>query len=363
MWEWIIYALVLFYVDLNYLLFILSSFFPIEPKKKKIKKWPKVSVIIPTRNEAHVIEPTLKRLKKSNYPGKMEIIIVDANSSDNTVRVARKYTRKIIIEKKPKGKPHALNLALKKAGGELIYFLDADNWVQKNTIKKLVMSVETNTATGFAIVRNGKKLIEKVSSMENNIHTLLQMGMSRLFKSEIVSGYNFLIRKKTLKKARYFRNALTEDINLSYRLYKMGERISLVDAPCSISVPKSLDIYWKQQERWRRGGVEEIWNSLKDGNFLDIFVRMPFLTISAGIGLISILMLIVAVIFWDIIFLSAFVLSIILVFTATIKYDKKNLAYLPIVYIYYAIIEIGSDVKVIVEKISSKKIKWEKTEK
>jgi len=363
MLEWIIYALVLFYIDLNYLLFILSSFFPLEAKNIKLKKYPKVSVIIPTRNEGHVIEQTLKRLKKSNYPSKLEIIIVDANSTDNTIKIARKYTRKIIIEKRPRGKPHAINLGIKKATGELIYFLDADNLVQKNTIKTLVSSMETNAASGFATVRNDVGLMEKVSSIENNIHTLIQMGMARILKLEIVSGFNFIIRKKTLKKVGGFKDALTEDINISYRLYKIGERIDIVDASCSILVPKSLKVYWKQQERWRKGGIDEIGESLKTGNFVDIFIRMPFLTIVASIGAVSIIMLVLAIIFWNAIFLSAFILSAILILASTLKYDRKNLPYLPMVYIYYAIIEIGSDVKVLIEKMIGKKVKWEKTEK
>jgi cellulose synthase/poly-beta-1,6-N-acetylglucosamine synthase-like glycosyltransferase len=355
----------LFYVDINYLSFLLSSFFPIEHKTKKLKNYPKISVIIPTRNEAHVIEETLKKLKKSDYPkNKIEIIIVDANSTDGTIKIAKKYANRIIVEKHPKGKPHALNLAIKKAKGELIYFLDADTWVHKDTVRRLISSMDSDAATGFSVIRNRKKLIEKVSALENNLHNVMMLGLSRMFKTEIVSGYNFIIRKKTLKKVGYYKDALTEDINISLRLYKIGKRIDLVHAPCSILVPKNFKTYWKQQERWRKGGADEIRKSLKVITFSNFFIKMPFLSLSAITGTVSLIMLVVAIIFADFILLSGFISGFLLLLTATAKYGKKSeLICLPLTYIYYTIIEIASITKVIFEEAENKKVGWKKTPK
>jgi len=362
--QWIIYALVLFYVDLNYLLFIISSFFPEKAGYKKIDKYPKVSVIIPTRNEAHVIEETLKRLRKSDYPkSKLEIIVVDANSYDGTAKIAKKYADKVIIEKHPKGKPHALNLGIRKASGELIYFLDADNWVNENTIKKLVSSMETNAIVGFTTIRNQRKLIEKVSILENNLHNVIMIGLFRLFKIEIVPGCNFLISKKILKRVGYYKDTLTEDINLSLRLYKIGERVNLINAPCSIVVPKSLKSYWKQQKRWRRGGIDEIRKMTKTVSATDLLIKMPFITLAAITGTVGLIMLIIGIIFSDFIFLTGFIFGILILIAAKIKYNKDGLIYLPVVYIYYTIIEIVSLVKVLFEEITNKKVVWQKTPK
>ncbi|MEM7819415.1 MAG: glycosyltransferase family 2 protein [Candidatus Aenigmatarchaeota archaeon] len=366
MLEWIIYALLIFYVHINYLLFFVSSFFSKKIKPKKIKNYPKISVIIPTKNEANVIDETLKRVRKCDYPkNKLEIIIVDANSKDETIKIAKKYADKIIIEKKPNGKPHALNIGIKKASGDIIYFLDADNWIEKDTIKTLIQSMNGyNAAKGTTIIRNKKSVIEKVSNLEIGIHELLVSGFSKIFNSEIISGYNFMIKKNILRCVGYFHNSLTEDINISFRLYKRGERISIINAPCSILVPKNLHSYWKQQERWRMGGINELIKMLKIKNsMMDLFIKMPFLVLSTIVCSISIILFLFYLIFGGFILLSGAIIGFILIITSVIRFDKKELIYLPAIYLFYTILEIASFFNIFIKKLKNKKIVWQKTPK
>jgi cellulose synthase/poly-beta-1,6-N-acetylglucosamine synthase-like glycosyltransferase len=365
--QWVIIALITFYVDLNYFVFFMSSLFPREMKYKKITKYQKVSVLIPTKNEAHVIEETLRKLRASDYPkNKLEIIVVDGGSTDNTVKIAKKYA-KVIVVKNSKGKAQSLNVAIRKAKGELIYFLDADNWVYKDTISKIVSVMdEYNAVSGDAVVRNKKNLIEKVSNLEGGLHELLMYELSRLFKSEIVSGYNFMIKKNTLKKIGGFRSVLTEDINLSMRLYKAGERIGLVDAKCSVTVPKTAKSYWKQQERWRKGSLDEISGVLKNKqlSFIEAFVKMPFLTISSIVPSVTLLSIISYVIFQHPVFFLGSIFGIMLILSSAIHFDNKNeLLYLPITYIYYTILEITGSLNAIGKKLTGKDIGWYKTPK
>ena len=86
--------LILFYIHLNYLIFLVDVLNWKWVVKKK-GKMPKVSVIIPTRDDENVIEETLKRLRASYPRNKMEIIVVD---------YSRDKTKKIAIGKKVKAR-------------------------------------------------------------------------------------------------------------------------------------------------------------------------------------------------------------------------------------------------------------------
>ena len=101
-------------------------------KPKKLREWPSVSVIIPAFNETATIGRVLKSVLNLDYPSeKLEIIVVDDGSTDNTSAVVKKLTDKRIklIQQQRKGKAAALNLGLDYAGGNFVACLDADSYV------------------------------------------------------------------------------------------------------------------------------------------------------------------------------------------------------------------------------------------
>ncbi len=97
-----------------------------------------VSFIIAALNEKFHLPGALESIKVQDYPGKIEIILADGGSSDGTVEIAKKHGCKIFQDatKLPEARMHA---ASKKAGGEILVFLSADNrlvgrdWLAKMT--------------------------------------------------------------------------------------------------------------------------------------------------------------------------------------------------------------------------------------
>jgi len=96
---------------------------------------PLVSVVITTKNEEDYLEATLKSIKNQTYPN-IEIIVSDACSTDNTVKIAREYSDKVVIKKTniAGGK----NLGAKYANGEFLVFVSADTILDKNWIKNAI---------------------------------------------------------------------------------------------------------------------------------------------------------------------------------------------------------------------------------
>jgi len=101
-----------------------------------------VSIILPTRNSAEFLENCLKSIKNQTYK-KIEVIIVDGKSTDNTLPLAKKYKSKILIyvPKVKKGVFDASfkrNYGAKRAKGDYIYWLDADMELPKKLIEEAV---------------------------------------------------------------------------------------------------------------------------------------------------------------------------------------------------------------------------------
>jgi len=106
--------------------------------EKKEHEKPKVSIILPARNEEKFIEKCLNSLLNQDYDN-YEIIAINDSSKDSTGNIIKKYSKKfpkvISVDAKPKpdgwiGKNWACIEGYKKASGDLLLFTDADTTTQ-----------------------------------------------------------------------------------------------------------------------------------------------------------------------------------------------------------------------------------------
>ncbi|MBU1016865.1 glycosyltransferase [Patescibacteria group bacterium] len=97
----------------------------------------KVSIIIPTYNNGNDIERCLLEVFSQTYSN-IEVIISDGGSSDDTVNIAKKYTNKILHNKKKLAEP-GVSLGMKNASGDLFMIMAADNFFRDRAgIEKMV---------------------------------------------------------------------------------------------------------------------------------------------------------------------------------------------------------------------------------
>jgi biofilm PGA synthesis N-glycosyltransferase PgaC len=123
------------------------------PTKVDINYKPKASIIVPTYNEASIILFKLINLSRLRYPKDlMEIIVVDSNSSDDTVEIIRQFSQKetqvnvnVLVEKERKGKSHALNYALDHCKGDVIIVSDADCFWPMDILEKAIPFLADST--------------------------------------------------------------------------------------------------------------------------------------------------------------------------------------------------------------------------
>jgi len=123
---------------------------------------PEVSIVVPAHNEEATIGVCLESLIEAHYPqNKMEIILVDDGSTDNTIKKAElfqsralEYGKKLRIIKRPHtGKVQALNTGLKMTRGGIIVTIDADAKMAPDAIHNIVVPFvreeEVGAATGY----------------------------------------------------------------------------------------------------------------------------------------------------------------------------------------------------------------------
>lgn len=103
---------------------------------------PKVSIIVPMYNAARFIPKLVKSLSGQTYSN-LEIILVDDKSTDNTVAICKKFQQKdsrIIIIEKPQneGVDYARFTGIDHITGQFLMFIDADDWIERDTIFNFV---------------------------------------------------------------------------------------------------------------------------------------------------------------------------------------------------------------------------------
>lgn len=108
----------------------------------------KVSVILATFNEEINVKDCLESVKWAD-----EIVIVDGTSADKTVEIAKKYTDKIFVRENPTMFHINKQMAIDKATGDWILYLDADERVSPELKKEILATLKKPAADGYWIPR------------------------------------------------------------------------------------------------------------------------------------------------------------------------------------------------------------------
>lgn len=185
-----------------------------------------ISIIVTTLNEESYIEPCLKELKNQTYENK-EIIVVDSDSKDKTVEIARKYADKIITRKCiiPVGR----NIGAREAKGNILLFVDADAVLFSNWIDTVLPHLHKNdvVAAYGDLLPNRTKIRSWLAYAKEELSNFLLRTIQMPCFGKL--GTVVAIKKEIFKKVGGFAEdcACCDDVNLSLRLRKYG-RITFI---------------------------------------------------------------------------------------------------------------------------------------
>jgi len=180
---------------------------------------PAVSVVIPTFREEKYIAATLSKLV--NIKSSIEIIVVDGNSEDNTVKIAKRFTNRV-YQIQERGISKARNYGARRANGDILVFLDADVNPPPDFVETVLKTFNDETVVGATcyIMPAQPRFAETVFFLFYNLLILLCSSFKPHSRGEF-----FSVRRREFLKANGFDESMPclEDHDLAYRLSKRGK--------------------------------------------------------------------------------------------------------------------------------------------
>jgi GT2 family glycosyltransferase len=213
-------------------------------EEAKMSGLPLVSIIIPVYNAVQHFSQCLAAIKRSSYVS-YEIIVVDDCSTDESVEVARNNGALVLQLQNRSGPAAARNYGAENAQGDFLLFIDSDVLVQQGTLDRVVKDFSEHPDIAAVFGSYDDNPLEK--NFFSQYKNLLHHFVHQISSQEAVTFWAGCgaVRKEIFEAAggfdknKYSRPCI-EDIELGYRLRKMGYRI-LLDKDLQVKHLKKWD--------------------------------------------------------------------------------------------------------------------------
>jgi len=181
-----------------------------------MNRLPFITVVIPAYNEEFSLPETLRALKRQEYPGQYEILVVDNASTDRTAEIARSMGARVIEETR-QGYVHAIRRGFGAANGEIIACTDADTLVAPDWLDRMahILEPEDVVATSGAFrFFDGPWWIRMLGRLFGGWNWHL-------------AGANMAVKKTAFQHAGGFNGHINlgADVELGFRMKKIGRLV------------------------------------------------------------------------------------------------------------------------------------------
>lgn len=232
--------------------------------------YPTCTILIPAHNEEMVIRRTVESMCRLVYPrDRLKIMVINDGSKDRTreivLELAAQDDRVVLFDvpqgQGGKGKSRALNLGIRQVDAEIIAIYDADNTPDPDALRYLVAQLILHPELGavlgkFRTVNKNATLLTRFINIETlGFQSMLQAGRWQMHHIATLPGTNFVMRAALIAElGGWDEEALTEDSELSIRIYEHGYRIKYI--PYAVTYeqePQEWAVWIRQRMRWVRG--------------------------------------------------------------------------------------------------------------
>jgi len=204
-------------------------------------KLPKVSIIIPARNEEKFIKRCVESFLNCDYPGELiEVIVVDGMSEDRTreivTEISERDDRVLLVDNERKITPVAMNLGIKASKGDYIFFSGAHSEMPSDYVSKCIKHA----------IESGADNVGGVMKTEPRVKSAVGIAISKVLSSPLgVGGAKFrtgvskptevdtvpfgCYKREVFERIGYFNEKLVrnQDIEFNLRLKRAGGKIIL----------------------------------------------------------------------------------------------------------------------------------------
>jgi biofilm PGA synthesis N-glycosyltransferase PgaC len=243
------------------------------PPRRDFGKLPDVCVLVACYNEAENLPDTLSSLARQDYPGHVEVVVVDDGSTDDTLALAREGAARlsrpglairVLAQPCNGGKARALNRGLAETTQELVITVDGDSCLRPDALRKIVQRYlsdppGTVAVAGAVLVRNSRENWLTRCQEWDYFHGIaaVKRVQSMYHGTLVAQGAFSLYTRDALVHAGGWPECVGEDIVLSWALLENGARIGYCEDACLFTrVPTRLRQFARQRQRWSRGLME-----------------------------------------------------------------------------------------------------------
>ena len=234
-----------------------------------LESWPKITVVLPIRNEAEFIAQTIKYLQDQDYPAdKLEILVVVGDSIDNTAQIVQEIAaddNRVRYLHNPKlWSSAARNIGAREATGEIITYVDGHTYIDNDQLIK-------NTAR--LMTENNVSVLSRPQFLDTPENTTFQKAVAFARRSRLGHGLDSTIyteedmfvnpasagasyTREIFEKVGYFDEQFdaSEDYEFNYRILLAGYRaFSSLKLAVYYYPRKTLSALFKQMARYGTG--------------------------------------------------------------------------------------------------------------
>lgn len=255
---------------------------------------PKISLLVPAKNERAVLNNLVHNLFNLNYPEThLDIWVIDDGSTDETPQILSKLQTqfpKLQVHRRESkgGKAGALNAVFPFTQGDIILVCDADAQLPADFLRQTVSLFRESTSGAIQVRKSisnaDTNFLTRCQQMEMSCDAFLQVRRIAVAGMTELRGNGMLVRRELLEKCNgWSEDTVTEDLDLTFKLYLIGTEIEFITLPAvqeeGVTNWKSL---WDQHCRWAEGGYQR---------YLDYFPQILTLGVKKEIDLLLFLLL------------------------------------------------------------------------
>jgi cellulose synthase/poly-beta-1,6-N-acetylglucosamine synthase-like glycosyltransferase len=221
-----------------------------------------------------------------------ELIVVNDKSTDRSGEILEKlqqiYGFTLVHQTENKGKSRTLNDIVDRAKNETLLLLDADVTANQPAIEDAVLRLESNpkiSAVSCPYRPKNKGLLPLMQNIEYNMTSLIKGSYNHFSAITLWGGFLMVRKQSFIECGRFSINAITEDIDLAYKLNEHGWKVEQSFVRVLTVVPDTFKEWFHQKLRWTSGAIQaniahfKIWR--RNPIHMVFFTAYSYLTVSS----------------------------------------------------------------------------------
>jgi glycosyltransferase XagB len=236
------------------------------------------TVMLPARHEEDVIQMTIERVVRANYPlSLLEVVVICSIDDTGTIAKAQQKiaqlhrqgidnVRVVAFKNKPINKPHGLNVGLRTTRNEVVTIFDAEDDIHPdifNLVNTVMLDEQVPVVQcGVQLMNYQSKWYSALNVLEyffwfkSRLHYHARLGMTPLGGNTV-----FFTREVLQRVGGWDEYDLTEDADIGIRISLLGESIRVVYDDRYVTreeTPPTLSQFIKQRTRWSQGFLQTL---------------------------------------------------------------------------------------------------------